>query len=388
MPRTTRKSSMNRCRPPAGWPNTHPMYSGAIATIQNFTPPRLTMSSVRSLGETRSSPVIRISPPALTGLHIQPEIKMRLRPLLGERLEQNHAADEEIQGVHIAAQREDGKPAEEHESPARVQDEFTRGRHGRDFLLSAVDEDRVDERRGDGRGHREPADRERKGAEVPHQVRKEASGNGEDGTEQEEGGTDADPIRHPPEDDRRNPRGEREEGEQQSEFEGGAREQERSEGRGCGDKPVDPALARERKSGPPAHTLQIQREDQGLFGLGEPSDEKEIGHDGQAREAKNESVTRAIRDPTAHNRGEDSRNRKRSGDPREAARPVRVIRFAYDERVQGEPEEWDIQAEANGAKDHPPEGGQKGKGQVTQDHDREAGHHGSRGLDRTSAGNP
>src|SRR5206468_5556463 len=166
-------------------------------------------------------------------------------------------------------------------------------------------------------------------------------------------------------------RGEREEGEQQSEFEGGAREQERSEGRGCGDKPVDPALARKRKRGPPADTLQIQREDQGFLGLGEPTDQKEIGRDSHAGESKNESVTRAIRDPTAHDRGEDSRNRKRSGDPRETARTVRVIRFANDERVQGEPEEWDIQAEANGAEEHAPEGGQKGEGQVTQDHDRE-----------------
>src|SRR5207302_9194156 len=170
------------------------------------------------------------------------------------------------------------------------------------------------------------------------------------------------------------------------EFEGGARKQERAEGRSRRDEAVDPALARQRKRGPPADTLQIQREDQGFVGLGEPTDEKEIGRDTHARESKNESVTHTIRDPTTHDRGEDTGNRKRRGDPGEASGPVRVFRFAYNERVQGKPEEWDIQAEANGAEDHPPEGGQKGEGQVTQDHDREAGDQGGRGLDRTSAG--
>src|SRR5439155_21925752 len=112
---------------------------------------------------------------------------------------------------------------------------------------------------GDGRGNREPDDRERESAEVPHQVRKEASGNEEKGTKQEERGPHADPIRHPPEDDRRDPRGEGEEGEQQSEFQGGAGEQERAEGRGCRDEAVDPARARKRKRGPPADTLEIHR---------------------------------------------------------------------------------------------------------------------------------
>src|SRR5205823_12519243 len=134
------------------------------------------------------------------------------------------------------------------------------------------------------------------GDEVPYQVRKEASGNGEKGTEQKERGPHADPIGHPPEDDRRDPRGEREEGEQQSEFEGGACEQERAEGRSCGNETVDPSLARERERRPPADPFQIQREDQGFVGLGEPTDQKEIGRDGHAREFKNESVTRAIRD--------------------------------------------------------------------------------------------
>src|SRR5207244_12106598 len=157
-------------------------------------------------------------------------------------------------------------------------------------------------------------------------------------------GTHAGPIGHRHENDRSNPRGKGEQCEQKSEFEGGAREQERAEGRGCRDEAVDPALARKRKRGPPADTLEIHRENEGFVGLGEPTDEKEIGRDSHAPESKNESVTGAIGDPTAHNGGEDSRNRKRSGDPREAARPVRVTRFANDERVQGEPEEWDIQA--------------------------------------------
>ena len=58
--RIRRASSGNRCRVAGGWARTQPMYSGTIATTQNFTPPRLTISSDRSLGETRSSFVIRI----------------------------------------------------------------------------------------------------------------------------------------------------------------------------------------------------------------------------------------------------------------------------------------------------------------------------------------
>src|SRR6267143_1226906 len=257
MPRTTRKWSMNRCRPPAGWPSTHPMYSGAIATIQNFTPPRLTMSSVRSLGDTRSSRVIRISLPVFMPLHIQSEIKMRLRRLLRERLEENHAADEEIQCVYVASQGEDGKAAEERESTARVQDELAGCGHRRDFPLRTVDEDRVDERRGHGRGHRKPADRERKGAEVPDQVREEAGRNRENRTEQQEWGAHTDPIGHTPEDDRCNPRGEREKGEQQSELEGSACEQEGTERRGCGDEAVDPALTGKRQRAPSTDPFQI-----------------------------------------------------------------------------------------------------------------------------------
>src|SRR3990172_264907 len=66
MPRITRTSSMNRCRAAAGCASTQPMYRGAIDTIQNFTPPRLTMSSARSLGDTRSSFVTRTSDPEPT----------------------------------------------------------------------------------------------------------------------------------------------------------------------------------------------------------------------------------------------------------------------------------------------------------------------------------
>src|SRR5436309_11874497 len=61
MPSTTRRSSTNRCRSAAGCASTHPMYNGATETIQNFTPPRLTISSVRSLGDRWSCFVPRIS---------------------------------------------------------------------------------------------------------------------------------------------------------------------------------------------------------------------------------------------------------------------------------------------------------------------------------------
>src|SRR5437870_6204939 len=48
MPSTTRRSSTNKCRSPTGCASTHPMYNGATETIQNFTPPMLTISSDRS----------------------------------------------------------------------------------------------------------------------------------------------------------------------------------------------------------------------------------------------------------------------------------------------------------------------------------------------------
>ena len=63
---------MNRCRIAVDCASTHPIYSGTTETIQNFTPPRLTMSSVRSLGDIRSSFVMRIPPSAATEDHPRP----------------------------------------------------------------------------------------------------------------------------------------------------------------------------------------------------------------------------------------------------------------------------------------------------------------------------
>src|SRR5438309_1730513 len=210
-----------------------------------------------------------------------------------EGFQEDHAADEQVERVDVAAQREHSEPTEEGDRPARVQDQFAgRGQRG-DVLFRPVDQDRIDEGRRDRGSHREPSDGEGERREVPHEVREEAGRHGQERPEQEERRPDPDPIGHPTEDDGGDSRGEREEGEEQAEGEGGARKEEGAEGRCGGRQAVDPALARECEGRPPTDAPQVQGEGEGFVGLDETSDEEEIHANDDRREAEGEGLRRA-----------------------------------------------------------------------------------------------
>src|SRR5438876_10758244 len=80
--------------------------------------------------------------------------------LPGERLEEDDAADEQVQRVYVATGCEHDEPREQRDAAARVQKELPSRGDGRDRVLHAIDEDRIDERRRDDGRQRERADPE------------------------------------------------------------------------------------------------------------------------------------------------------------------------------------------------------------------------------------
>src|SRR6184192_142521 len=302
-----------------------------------------------------------------------------------EGFQEDHAADEQVERVDVAAQREHSEPAEEGDRPARVQDQFTGRGQGGDVLFRPVDQDRIDEGRRDRGSHREPSDGEGERREVPHEVREEAGRHGQERPEQEERRPDPDPIGHPTEDDGGDSRGEREEGEEQPEGEGGAREEEGAEGRCGGRQAVDPALARECEGRPPTDAPQVQGEGEALVGLSETPDQEEIHANDDRREAEDGAVVHDVRQEPSEDWREDSRDREDGGDRREASRAVPRMGLAHDQRVEREPEEGYVNPEAQGAEYHPLEGGKDRERNVSEDHDPQARRHGGRGANRAYA---
>src|SRR2546425_5622760 len=179
IPSTTRRSSMKRWRAAAARASTQPTYNGTTETIQNLTPPMLTMSSERSLGERWSCFVIRTSEAVPTSRHNVPR---KENPACGrslrERFEQDDASNEDVERVHVTAEGEHDEPGDERKGAAHNQQQFPRRSHRGDRVLRAVDEDREDERRRDRGGHRQPPDREREGSEIANREREDAGGEG------------------------------------------------------------------------------------------------------------------------------------------------------------------------------------------------------------------
>src|SRR5438128_5909422 len=136
--------------------------------------------------------------------------------LSGERLEEDHAADEQVQRVYVAPRRKHDEPREQRDAAARVQDELPSRGDGWDRVLHAIHENRVDERRRDHGSHREPADGERERSEIPRGERNQAGGDGKQGSQQEERAPDLHSIRYPAEHHRGDARREREEGEEET----------------------------------------------------------------------------------------------------------------------------------------------------------------------------